>query len=134
LVEVALAYPDGTVSVKDVARRQSISAKYLEHIMAGLRAAGLVRAIRGMHGGYALARAPGHITLKELVEALEGPLAPVDCVDHPDSCPTEGVCPIRQTWVEMKESIEQVLNHTTVQDLVDRTGRKTTPTAAMYHI
>lgn len=55
MVELALAYPDGTLSVRDVAERQSISAKYLEHIMASLKTAGLVTAARGIHGGYALA-------------------------------------------------------------------------------
>ena len=134
LVEVALVYPDSTVSTKDVAERQSISRKYLENIMANLRAASLVTAVRGMHGGYVLARPPASITLKEIFEALEGPVAPVDCVDHPDSCPMEDVCPTRDTWVEMKESMERILEGTTIQDLVERKKRKDTASRPMYHI
>lgn len=134
LVEVALGYPDGTVSVRDVAESQSISAKYLEHIMASLKVAGLVRSVRGMHGGFTLARPPADITLREVLEALEGSVAPVDCVDHPDSCPLGDVCPTRETWVEMKESMVRVLGGTTIQDLVERKRRKGAPSTPMYYI
>lgn len=134
LVEVALAYPDSTVSVKHVAARQNISPKYLERIMATLKAAGLVKAVRGMHGGYVLARPPTSITLKELFEALEGHVAPVDCVDHPNSCPMEDVCPTRETWVEMKQSLERILEGTTIQDLVERKKRKDSSSSPIYYI
>ena len=135
LAELAAANPDAAVSVKDVAQRQKISPKYLEHIMAALRAAGLVKAVRGMYGGYVLARPSEKITLKDVFEVLEGSLAPVDCVDHPDSCPMEDTCPTRETWVEMKESMARVLQGTTVQDLVDRKRRKSAASGApMYHI
>ena len=134
LVEVAVAYPDSTASVADIAEKQRISPKYLEHIMASLRSVGIVKAVRGMHGGYALARAPASITLKQVFRALEGSAAPVYCVDHPDSCPMEGVCPTRDTWVEMKESIERVLEDTTVQDLLERREMKASSSAPMYYI
>ena len=134
LVEVALVYPDSTVSIKGVAERQSISRKYLENIMANLRVAGLVTAVRGMHGGYALSRPPASITLKEVLDVLEGGGAPVDCVDHPDSCPMEDGCPTRETWVEMKESMERILEGTTIQDLVERKKRKDTSSRPTYDI
>jgi len=134
LIDVAMAYPDSTVSVGDVADRQGISPKYLEHIMSSLRAAGLVKAVRGMHGGFALSRPPASITLKEVFEALEGAVAPVGCVDHPGSCPMEQVCPTRQTWVEMKESIEKVLERTTLQGLLERKKQKGASSTLMYHI
>lgn len=134
LAELALAYPGGPVSVGQLAEGQRISAKYLEHILSTLRAAGLVKAVRGMHGGYALARSPAAITVKELFEVLEGPVALVDCVDHPNSCPMKDVCPTRDTWVEMKQSLERVLERTTIQDLADRKTRKGCSRTAMYHI
>ena len=134
LAELAVGYPDSMASVANIAEKQKISPKYLEHIMASLRAVGIVKAVRGMHGGYALARAPASITLKQLFRVLEGSVAPVYCVDHPDSCPMEGTCATRETWVEMKESMERVLDDTTVQDLVERKKRKTASSAPMYYI
>ena len=134
LAELALAYPDGTVSIKEIAVKQHISAKYLEQIMRTLKAVGLVTSVRGMHGGFALARRPAEITLKEVYTALEGTVAPVDCVDHPDSCPIESLCPTRDTWIEMTQAMESVLERTTVQDLVERVKRKSGSAATMYHI
>lgn len=134
LVELALVYPEGTLSVKEIAEKESISPKYLEHIMAPLKAAGLVSSIRGMHGGYELARPPGKIRLTEVYTALEGSPAPVDCVSEPGSCPMQDVCPTRETWAEMKRSIEEILNTTTLQCLAERKKRKTKASAPMYHI
>lgn len=135
LVELAVVYPKKAVSVKDMAKRQSISPKYLEQIFAPLKAMGLVRAVRGMHGGYELSRPPGQIGLDEVFAALEGSPAPVDCVDHPKACPMEDVCPTRDTWVEMRDAVEGVLKRTTLQDLVDRKRQKTgSSDALMYHI
>jgi len=113
---------------------QGISVNYLEQIMSSLRVAGLVKAVRGMHGGFALSRPPAGITLKEVFEALEGAVAPVGCVDHPESCPMEQLCPTRQTWVEMKESIEEVLERTTLQDLLERKKEKGASSTPLYHI
>jgi len=125
LVELAAAYPDRAVSVREVGQRQNISPKYLEHILQALKAAGLVQVVRGKRGGYVLGRPPRSITLKEMYERLVGSLAPVDCVDCPDSCSMHDICPTRDTWVEVKEAVETVLERTTIQDLLDRKKRKT---------
>ena len=123
LVELALAWPDHTVSVSDVAQRQKISPKYLERIMSALKASGIIKAERGVHGGYALARAPESITLSEVLNVLEGSSAPVKCVDDPDLCPLEDICPVRDTWVEVKRCVEEVLARTTIGDLAKRKKR-----------
>jgi len=120
LVELALAYPQDIVSVAEIAERQNVSPKYLERIMAELKASGIVAAERGAHGGYALARPPESITLSEVLEVLDGSSAPVPCVDDPDLCPREQTCPVRQTWAEVKRSVENVLKATTVGDLAER--------------
>lgn len=124
---------DTPASVRDIAERQRISPKYLEQILNALRAAGLVRAVRGLRGGYAIAKSPDAINLREVYEALEGSAAPVECVDH-HCCPMEEACPTRQTWLEIKESLEGILERTTVQELVDRTNQKKQSIAVMYHI
>ena len=134
LVEIALVYPDGIISIKEVAERQNLSPKYLEQIMSRLKAAGLVRAVRSKHGGYGLAKSPASINLSMVYAALEGTTAPVDCVDNPDSCSMKDVCPTRDTWVELKESIEQILSNTTIQDLVERKKMKCNSSTSVYHI
>ncbi len=134
LADLAAAYPDGTLSVKEMARREAVSAKYLEQIMSRLKAAGVIVARRGVEGGYALARPPASIRLSEVYQVLEGPAAPVHCVDAPGSCPMEDVCPTHDTWVELKESIEGVLDNTTLWDLAERKKRKCSARGPMYEI
>ncbi len=129
LVELAVAYPRGAVSVNEVARTQRVSAKYLEHIMSALRLAGVVQSVRGLGGGYELARPPAEIRLVEIYEILEGPCAPVACVDAPGSCPMSPICATRDTWAELKAAIRGVLAHKTLEDLakgkLDRTATGT---------
>jgi len=134
MAELAAAYDQGAVSVKDIARNQCVSAKYLEQIMASLKAAGLVEAARGMHGGYQLSRPPETVCLGEVFRALEGAPAPVACVEKPGSCPMEDVCPTRETWAEVKEAVEGVLERTTLRDLGERQKRKRDATGPMYYI
>jgi Rrf2 family protein len=134
MTELAAAYPGRAVSVRDMARNQRLSAKYLEHIVGSLRTAGLIEAVRGIHGGYALCRPPEHISLSEVFRVLEGSPAPVDCVDNPDACPIMKGCPTRDTWVEITEAIKGVLEGTTLRDLADRRESKTDSSTLMYHI
>ena len=134
MAQIASVDPDRPVSVREIAEQQAISASYLEHILKALKAGGLVQAIRGNQGGYVLARPPGSITLKELYECLEGSCAPVACVDCADSCTRHAICPTRETWVELKEAIEAVLERTTIQHLVERQRRKAISPAPTYDI
>ncbi len=129
LIELAAAYPERAVSVREVGEQQKISPKYLEHILQSLKAAGLVQVVRGKRGGYVLARPPRSITLKEVYERLVGSLAPVDCVDCPDSCSMQETCPTWDTWVEVKEAVATVLERTTIQDLLERKTRKAVSSA-----
>lgn len=124
MAELAAAYPEHAVSVRMLAEQQHLSPKYLEQILRALKAAGLVQAVRGKAGGYALTRPPESITLRDLYEGLIGSLAPVECVDRPESCPMHRVCPTWDTWVDIKKAIEGVLDRTTVQGLLERRQRK----------
>ena len=81
MVALALRYGDGISLLRDVARQEGISEKYLGQIIIPLKAAGLVLSQRGAHGGYSLARPPEDITVRDVVEAIEGSIAPVPCVD-----------------------------------------------------
>ncbi len=133
-VELALTYPEVPVSVKDMAERQRLSVKYLEQIMRTLKAAGLVRAVQGTHGGYALTREPATITLNEVFNALEGSPCLVECVNRQDACPMENICPTRDTWVELTRALTSVLEGTTLQDLAERQQQKIASRTPMYYI
>ena len=134
MTQLAAAYPERAVSVREVSEEQDISPKYLEQIFRGLKAAGLVHVVRGTSGGYVLARSPGNINLKDLYEGLVGSVVPVDCVDCPESCSMHDVCPTRDTWVELKEAIATVLERTTIRDLLERKKRKAISSSPMYQI
>ena len=134
MTELAAAYPQGTVSVKELSALVGVSVKYLEQILGTLKGAGLVTAARGAGGGYAIARPPGEMRLSEVVLALEGSLGLVDCVDRPESCLKHGTCPTRDTWLELSHALMRTLEGTTLQDLVERKMRKGRPSASSYNI
>ena len=134
MVELAAAYPDRAVSVKEMGERQLLSLKYLEQIMAALKAAGLIRAVRGVHGGYALTRDPSTIKLTEVFQAVEGVPTLVECVGDPGSCPMRERCPTRGIWVEMTTAIRRILDGTTLADLVDSRRSRPCSLTPMYHI
>jgi Rrf2 family cysteine metabolism transcriptional repressor len=108
------------VSLKDIAERQEISLTYLEHIITPLIAGGIIKSVRGARGGIFLARTARDITLKDVVEILEGPITPVECVTSPQTCTRSGSCATQDIWTEIKKAIDQVLVSTTLQDLVER--------------
>src|SRR5690606_2644098 len=97
LVEVALG-GDEPVSLKTVAERQDLSQQYLEQIFATLRKAGIVESVRGARGGYRLARPLHEIASLEVVELLEGGVAPVACLDDSQGCVRAGPCPPESLW------------------------------------
>ena len=80
LYELALHYGEGVVPIKTIAKSQGISENYLEQLMLPLRRAGLVESVRGAQGGYTLSRPPAEVTIGEIITAVEGPIALVDCL------------------------------------------------------
>ena len=124
MLELALNYGNGPVLLKDIARRQEISEGYLEHLLPPLKAAGLVNSTRGAHGGYMLAKAPSEITLREVVQVLEGSLSPVECVDTPSVCQRVRSCVTRDIWKELGEKISHTLESITLKDMVEMQGDK----------
>lgn len=117
MVELARANPDGNVCVKDIARRQRLSVKYLEQIMVSLKQAGLVKAARGMHGGYELARPADKIRLSEIFSALEGEPVLVECISGSKKCANEKTCPTRRVWRAMNDVLVNFLDGTTLADM-----------------
>lgn len=120
MLELALNYGNGPVLLKDIAKRQEISLGYLEHLIFPLKAAGLIASSRGAHGGYMLARSPSKITLKEVIQTMEGSLYPVKCIDSPAVCTRVVYCITRDIWKELGEKIMQTLESITLQDMAER--------------
>ena len=134
LLDLAMHRDSGLVLLKDVAQRQDISLRYLEHIITPLVTAGIVRSTRGARGGVSLARPPEKITLLEIIQILEGSTAPVECVDSPDVCRRNKTCAARDVWIELKVSIDRVLEATTLEDLIKKQKAKEQPEPLMYYV
>jgi Rrf2 family protein len=134
LLELAFHQGEGPVFLKDIAREQEISLPYLEHLVAPLIAAGIVRSTKGPRGGISLARDPAGIKLSEITGVLEGSMAPVECVNDASVCRRSVSCVTRDVWTQLKDVMDGVLEATTLQDLVERQRRKTPSDPGMYHI
>jgi Rrf2 family transcriptional regulator, cysteine metabolism repressor len=126
MVELARRNGDEPVSLADIAAADELPLAYLEHLVARLRKAGLVEGRRGARGGYLLARPAPDITMAEVVEALEGSIAPIECISQaPDGdlvCARETdaahVCPTKLLWTRVQGSIVGTLEQTRLSDLV----------------
>lgn len=121
MFDLALHYGAGPIPLKQIAQRQLISENYLEQLMAALRKAGLIRSKRGAQGGYELAEAPENLTIGEIIRVLEGPITPLDCLDTSTGtgpyCGKPELCVLRNLWKSLQESMEAVLDNTTLEDL-----------------
>ncbi len=134
MLELACRYNNGPVQLKEIARSQEISERYLEHLVTALKMAGLVKSTRGAKGGFVLARHPSQIKMSEVVKVLEGSLSPLACLDEPETCRRSPGCVSRDLWIEMKNAMLGVLEGTTLQDLVERCRAREEKTMAMYNI
>ena len=115
-----LAMHEGWVSLGDVSKRQGISRKYLEQVVALLVKADYVRSQRGKGGGYQLTRAPEEYTVGEILRAAEGPLSPVSCMDctSGELCPRMDSCPTLPFWRDLGQVTSSYLNAKTLADVV----------------
>ncbi len=120
LIELGFQYGEGPVKLKDISANQDISLKYLEQVMFPLRIGGYVKTMKGSQGGYILARHPESITLLEIVECVEGPIAPVDCVDNAELCERSKQCVTRDAWIGLKNVIRSELGSITLAELVEK--------------
>ena len=121
MVDLAQHYADGPIPLAEIAKRQDLSAKYLEQLIILLKGTGLIRSTRGRLGGYMLAKRPEEINLGEIIETLEGRLAIVDCVTEPDLCDRSPDCPTRGIWVGMTDILKKQLFSLSLQDVLQKT-------------
>jgi Rrf2 family protein len=130
MVELGRQSGDGPVSLSAIAEQERLPLSYLEHLVAKLRKAGLVESQRGAHGGYRLGRPADQIDMLEVVQALEGAIAPMECFhDTPEgkvSCSheTDGdqACATKFLWTRVQGGVTKALSGTTLADMVGWAG------------
>lgn len=127
MVELSRHYGAGPTTLTTVAQASSVPPAYLEQLIGPLRKAGLVISKRGAHGGYELSRDPSDINIGEIYRVLEGPVAPMECVseEEPEElCPLIDGCATRFAWLKVRDSIVDVLDSTTLADLLDESQQR----------
>jgi Rrf2 family cysteine metabolism transcriptional repressor len=126
MIELAHRYGEGPVSLNEVAQAQGISFPYLEQIVPLLKDAGLLESTRGAYGGYVLSQDPHTITVGDVVRALEeGQIIPLKCIPGAEathSCARQDICIARDVWKRMHDGIVEVLDSTTLADLMEPAG------------
>jgi Rrf2 family transcriptional regulator, cysteine metabolism repressor len=134
LVDIAQHYGKSPVLLKDISVRQGISLRYLEQIVSPLVSAKIISSTRGPKGGVMLAKPPREIKLIDIVQLLEGPIAPVECVSNPGMCTRAPSCATRDVWSDLAQAMCGVLETTSLQDLVERQRKKETGEKIIYDI
>lgn len=134
LFELGYYFGKGPILLKDIAKRQNISEKYLSKIIILLRSAGIVTSYRGAKGGYTLSKAPSEIRMREIIEALEGDVAFIDCVKDSKACDKIERCPTREFWCGMEKAMNNYLESETLDTIVENYKRKTGEAGEVYYI
>lgn len=122
MLDLAAHHDQGPTPLREIAKRQDLSVKYLEQLIIPLKAAGFIRSVRGARGGYTLARKPDKISVGQIIETLEGGLSLVDCVADPEICEREPQCLTRDIWLRMSERLLEELSSLSLRDVLD--GKK----------
>jgi Rrf2 family protein len=136
MIDLAVHVNEGQVVLKSIAERQEISENYLEQLFALLKKAKLVKSIRGSQGGYILAESPEKITVGAILRALEGSLAPVDCVldDEKYGCSKSDTCVTHGVWKKINDKINEAVDSITLRDLMEDYDRLSSSAEQMYFI
>ena len=121
MVNIAMAKDKGTISIKEISKREGISGVYLEQLLNKLRRADLVKSVRGPCGGYMLSRNPSRITVGSIVKILEGSITPVDCASGREGwkaiCLHKRTCVAKTVWAKLAKAIDDCLESVTLKDL-----------------
>ncbi len=122
MIYLSMRYKNGAVQIKEISAKERIPQKFLENILLTLRKSGILTSKIGLKGGYELARSPDLITLGEVIRALDGAIAPVDCVSKISykPCTEEVTCVIRGVMLDIRNAITDVLDTMTFADMCSR--------------
>ena len=122
--ELAISDMNTPVSLNTISEKSNLSELYLEQIFSVLKKKGIIKSIRGVQGGYFLSKKPEEISVGEIIKALEGELTPSKCLIDEGYCDMLDRCPTYMIWDKIKKSIDDVIDNTTVQDMVDEYNKK----------
>ena len=115
------------IQIREISEREKIPAKFLEQILLTLKNAGLLHSKMGVGGGYHLAKPAKEISLGHIIRVLDGPLAPVKCVSQmayePCGCPDEKTCGLRLAMSDVRNSIAEILDGTSLEDVTRRVSK-----------
>lgn len=120
MIDLGINYGKGSIFLKDIAKREEISEKYLSQIIIPLRTAKLVNSFRGAHGGYVLSRPPEEISMRDIFEALEGNFDLLNCIHKPEKCERSTICVTREIWNDLGATIAQKLESMLLSDFVKK--------------
>jgi Rrf2 family protein len=134
MLQLASHYGEGPIELKEIAKKEDLSLKYLEQVINPLRTDGLVKAIRGSKGGYSLAKPPSEICLYDVIETLEGPLNLLECLGDPKACQKVSSCVTREIWKEVSDAISKIFYSVTLEDMVNRKREKEKGNTPTYQI
>ena len=117
MFELALHYQDPPVHLRKISKKEGISEKYLGQIVIPLKSSGLIESVRGASGGYNLAKTPAQISIKDIVEVLEGEIYPVEFQASVD-CNKGNTCVTNEIWKRLGETIEKTLSEETLETML----------------
>ena len=122
MLDLAFHNSGELVPLKEIAKRQDITLKYMEQIISPLSKAGFVVSLRGSSGGYRLARRPSEYTCGDILRAVEGPLQPTGCLEGGEyvECPRAEECPTLSFWQGLSKVINDYVDSVTLEDLMRR--------------
>ena len=124
LIDLSVHSDGKPVLLRDIAKRQEISRRYLERLFSSLKSIGVIRSVRGAQGGYVLARDPKAIRVSDILEALEGPFIPVDCVGNQDVCQQSDECVTRDIWCSIARQIKDYFDNMVLETLIEDYRRR----------
>ena len=121
IFELAKRKGQGPVKIADIAQSQAIPQRFLEVILSQLKRGGFVESVRGNEGGYYLIKKPSELTIGEVIIFMQGPIGPVDCLtgNASEKCPLTGDCVFYPLWEKVRNSIAEIYDNTTFQNLID---------------
>lgn len=122
LMELASRWGEGPVPAREIAERQNIPLRFLEHQLAALHKGGIVSSHRGVGGGTELVRDPAEVRISDVIEVLEGPIAAMFCLEPHDEevCPQSHHCGLQELWSSVEMAVRGVFERTTLADIVTR--------------
>lgn len=126
MIELAKQFGEGPVPLRQIAADNKLSEAYLEQLVSPLRNSGLIKSVRGAHGGYMLTKPPHLISAGDVIRVLEGPIQPVEGIENE-------ALPQRELWSRIRDAVKTVLDTTSIEDLASY-NEESSPDGYMYYI